>query len=347
MGGSRGGGGSTGKIKFPHFIDWWHEAWLRGYGVRTRPAHAVISPWTSGAAHEDDYDVSTDIVAGIISNPFKAAQEAGNAGYNVYDPRAKVEEVYQKYKDFEQVLEEAISRLGCSSLESIAEAYIERLGVGDDAVSDIAGRYETAIESVQSGSLARYYSGLGDILGQFNSAYSIGASYLDATADYDLEEVRLAAEMKNAFVKAELSVGSIGEIARALMQRVGMYQLSLQLFSKMKLIEIVTDKETLDRDFGINIDNALWDLELYPNAANALAAPGGASSPSRSGDYNQFSGKSVLASGSDPLSGIASTRNVAGVIQTSGGVIGGSVSSSRVTGLLFYGVMGGAGEFLS
>ena len=179
----------------------------------------------------------------------------------------------------------------------------------DDAVDefsdDLDARYDAEV-------LPKFNAGMRDIGAVVSSAFAIGRAVL---AEGQTREV--------AKFSASLHMKAFGDDALQLIALKLEYQKAVShMIVEINRMEIVALKEETDTNIKLGEANALWDLELFQYASNALASIGGGTVSPGAKQPSQL--KSMIGGA---MSGAAAGFMVGGPPGAAvGGVLGGALS---------------------
>lgn len=286
MGGSSGGGGS-GKIGYPDYVEAVHYDWLNSSG-----AGVVI----------DDSMVEV-MNAALGASPFAAAV--------AYDPDADITEITDGLTDLETII---ATFAAASYVDTLVDAVINSPSATipsavteADITADVAA-HEAQLEDLKDDRLTgnvlpRFEAGMRDINAVLSSAFVLGRALIETEADQEVtreaslhgSRLRIATKPTSAQVaeldlkkdalqlqesQLELSKNEI-ELRKDEMemkeatQAVEFQRVLSQLIVEAYRIKIVAKKEEADVNVEYDVADARWDLEVFQYGANLLAAPGG------------------------------------------------------------------------
>lgn len=267
MGGS--GGGGSGKIGYPAYIETFHSHFIDNATVDALDNSVVDlmnaawgnSPWTLLSA----YDPDADITAWEAAITAFAAILAGIT--DTTDWAALHTQAEATVDDFTDV-------------GGITEAVI---------VADVAALANQLDDEILTKVLPRFRRGMQDINAVVSSSFALGQAVIEGFRDRDVAKhnsaIRLSAAAKNADVDLknvelhnqvkQLRLGAVDQMLRLMLQRISWQDGYMRTVIEGKRIKIVAKKEQADIDAQIDERDASWDLSVIQYGNNTLAAPGG------------------------------------------------------------------------
>ena len=255
MGGSSGGGGGSGKIGYPAYVETAHGDWLdfNGTDLMTDSVAALMeaahgnSPWVAAAAYDPDADIT--------------AWEAAIAAF-------------------------AVILAGINDTADWVTLYTQAqtsVGISDTTiVADVAAFANQLDDEILTKVLPRFRRGMQDIGAVVSSAFALGEAVIEGFRDRDVAKHGSALRLNAANLNAQLELSATEQMLKLMIQRIGWEDSYVRTVIEGKRIKVVAKKEQNDMDDEIDAKDATWDLEVYQYGANLLGAPGGAAvSPRR------------------------------------------------------------------
>jgi len=286
-----GGGGASGKVGFPDYMETLHSAWLD----------------TAGA----------DTLTLTMVDAMNAAQ--GNSPWTLleaYDPDTDITEWEAAVANFRAVLTAMDDTADWAALYAQADTTIDT-ALEADIVQGISDFSDQLDDDIESKVLPRFRRGMQDINAVVSSAFPIGAALIEAYRDRDVarhsSEIRLALMSE----KAKLNTAGTEQMLKSTSQRYGLEESYVKLMVEAMRIKIVAKSEQAATDAKIDLDDALWDLEMFQYGSNLLAAIGSGVVKPRGGPTTM---QSVLGGA---ISGIAAGAQIGGAPGAAvGGILG-------------------------
>jgi hypothetical protein len=300
FGGGSGGGGSSGKVEYPAYLQTLHGLWLDGGGgvipITTMAGVMNIALGTNPYLGEVAYDP-----AGALMS----AESYILAAFNLYPP---------------DLLSEAMVALN----NTVGFVDTTVLGAGYDAeiAADVTA-YEDMLEAeINTKILPKFHRGMQDINAVQASSFVIGEALIWAelardvakfAADIELRLINDRTQMLTAFSDMQL---------KYVLARLDFHKAISHLAVDFGRIKIVANKEWYDKELEIEEKYHTWDLKVWQYGGNLMAAISGAAATTNS----LPSGGSMLGGA---LSGVASgammgsTMGPPGIGAGIGGLLGG------------------------
>jgi hypothetical protein len=244
MGGSSGGGSSSGKADYPDYMKTFHNDILDQTG--------------------------TDTVTSSVMDAMNAA--LGNSPYttlDAYDPTADTTAYMAVLTAFKAIL------AGVSDTADWATIYAQAKTTVDNVVdlaADIAAFADQLDDEITTKVLPRFRRGMQDINAVVSSAFPIGEAVIEGFRDREVAKYSSALRLKNA----DFIIAGTGQMLQLMIQRIGWEESYARTYVEASRIKIVAHKEQVDQDAKLDVDDALWDLELFKYGSNVLASIAGA-----------------------------------------------------------------------
>lgn len=332
-----GGGGGSGKVDYPDYMETIHGSWLDNGGLDTITSSVTdamnaaygSSPWAAAVA----YDPSADITAYEAAITAFAAILAG-----IIDTT-----------DWASLFTQAETSVGSSSVLAVGdEAVADAVGITDaEIVDDVDAFADQLDDEIVTKVLPRFEGGMRDINAVVSSAFVIGRSVIEGFRDREVAKhastLRVNAALKNvdveiANMKKDVQVGMVNlgaeteymksylegsnQMLRLMLQRISFESEYMKTVIEGKRIKIVAEKEEADVNLKIDEDDALWDLETFQYGANVLASIGSGTSTTGIKKPSQLS--SAIGGG---LSGAVAGAMIGGAKGGVGGPIGAGIGA--------------------
>ena len=306
MGGS-GGGGSSGEVGFPAYMETIHNDWLDQTGVDnindsiTDVMNAMLgsSPWTALSAYDPDADIT--------------AYEAAITAF------AAILAGITDTTDWAALFTQADTSIGAHPTLAVADKSVaDMAGVGGITeaviVADGTAFANRLDDEITTKVLPRFEGGMRDINAVVSSAFVLGRSIIEGFRDREVakhdSEIRLAAMHKNADIDLEegkanlvkdvevasmnlgkdvevgktnstieanysnMYVSAANQMLNLMLNRINWEAAYVHTVVESKRIKIVAKKEQTDMDADIDKRDALWDAEVFQYGANLLGSIG-------------------------------------------------------------------------
>jgi len=303
-----GGGGSSGQIGYPLYMEVIHELLLNGAagtGNTVNMMEAMNAAWTSG-------------------NPY--------AGTTVYDPALDIDIFSTAVNDYHTEINTMSPKNIWESIILKAEGIIDNNILNNSFISTELAASDAVIDDrIVSDILPRFQVGMRDINAVMSSAFVIGKSNIEAFAQRDKNKYAATLRLdshKNRSAMIDSAVNSMMSFTTA---RLDFLKMANHYLIESARIKVVMLSEELDQQLKYDASDTLWDLEIFQYGNNMLAAisgrggASGAQGPSQAAKAlgGGLSGASMGAMAGYEVSGSWIGAVVGGVI----GAVGGSAAS--------------------
>ena len=357
-----GGGGSSGSVEFPDYMEKVHKNWL-GLNPNDDFKIAALLP--------PDLTLGAKLRESLFNNPFEDAGLPSAVGYlgDMSSGLSRFEgelDVVDAKTQWNEVLEKASSNLESVLPTTDVKSLIEDSRVSaklsfEEAVSSInelidsdpleksRKSFERRADWTRTRAFNRFSGGMLDINAVHSSAFILGAAIIEAqhmqsVNDFDTEmskgllELGLSTQTQILLTEVQSRVNSklqdnrnfvlgldraVTQMVQIFLQKLGYEEAYMKTTIEKARIATVINLETATADIDLDARYANWDFNIYNKAANVLASISGASA--------------VLPD--------APSRTQSAI----GGALGGASTGSSlgVPGALAGGVLGGIGGYLS
>ena len=333
MGGSSGGGGSSGAVSYPAYMETMHSTWLTAIAADMITAQTT-SPYASATAYDPDcvlaatnYIISLfyeEVIAMTPATDWSTYYAAAAAKYTAATITAITSYTFDS------------SILTPANLAASVAAY----------QADLEARRDTSFKPA-------YKVGMLNVNSVMNSAFVLGDTLLTAevargvakfSADLyfqneqkkiDYEQIKSQENTAhnaniinrdNVIVSHDTANRSFNaSVADAIMAKdvahLGLYHVLGQLTAEANRIKIVAKVEENDKNIKYDEQDALWDLEVYQYGGNMLASIAGAASTTKGKEIS--TGASVLGGA---MSGASAGAMIGGPMGAGIGAIVGGVA---------------------
>ena len=242
----KGGGGSSGKVAYPDYVEAVHEDWLRQ---------------TSDTINYSVTDLMNDAVG---NSPFASATP--------YDPDTDIAAFIAAVGDLDTLVGQFIS--GTSANVSLPTAMTDADIQAD--IDALEAQLTTLKDNRLTGTiLPRFEAGMRDINSVVASAFVIGRATIESDADMEVTR-DVASHGSKLRISVRATDVQVAETTlKAVMGKVEFQKALSQLMVEAYRIKIVAKKEESDTMQEYDVADAKWDLETFQYGANLLAAPSG------------------------------------------------------------------------
>jgi hypothetical protein len=233
------GGGSSGKVSYPAYVERVHEDWL-------------------DQSH-------TDHITSSVTEVMSAALGASPYGALIaYDPDADIAAYLAEIASYELLVDSTTG-----SLDAV-DIIPDELTIADIAAEATA--YGALIDDqLLMTVFPRFEAGMRDINAVVTSAFVIGRANLEEARDHEIAKVSADLLIKSKAAATERS----DILLRWAMLRLENAHRMATLEIEAERIKIVAKKEENDVLNDLEAKNATWDLEVWQYGANVMASPAG------------------------------------------------------------------------
>jgi len=301
-----GGGGQSGKVDYPDYIETIHGQALDHAGTDT-PTSSV-----------------TDLVnTALGSSPF--------SGETSYDPATPISEMEDALTSFAALVDGLDAETDWLSIIATAKGFVDDEFFDEDEVERELEAYSDQLrDQLDMVVLPRFRGGMRDINAVMSSAFAVGESIIEASNQRDVSKFLADLRLKMKTKKDEIIVQSAMKMLEYNLNTVELKKALMHYNAEVKRLTIVANKEETDTQLYIDVQDAKWDLEAMAYLGNMIASIAGASTVREGID-----GPSTLRTAmGGALSGAAAGAMVGSVVPGIGTAVGAGIG-----GLL--GVAGG------
>jgi hypothetical protein len=240
-----GGGGGTGQVSYPSYMETMHSAWLTDLDGLITSAVAATSPYVTATQYDPDTDLAA--VATALSS-FSAVVTA-------YDPLSSWS------TNFDSIMTSLDENDSTINVTDQVDAHAEILD------SDLNTRV-----------LPTFRRTMQNLGASMSSAFVIGEAMIISDRDRQLNKFQAELELKNVDLnlnKNKILVLAVEQLMTHMDSRIEFYKSLLHYTSEVKRIKIVAKNEETTANLEYDVKDATWDLGLFQQGANMLAAIGG------------------------------------------------------------------------
>ena len=241
-----GGGGSSGKISYPAYIETDHGAWLDDID-------AIITLNQAGGAD--------------VNSPY--------FGEKAYNPDLLIGGLERRRERFEEVVADIDD-------EKSWEEYVERaLAKADEVLFDstVLKDARTAFDhrsedSFVSGvnNLSSWASGTGAV---DSSAFSIGIALLEMERQRKVDDFDSTLHFELYKLRSQFMIQGTQQLTQILTLKLDGEERAVKTHEQVMRTTVIAKKEQVDRDIEMDIQDALWDIKLYQYAGQMLSSVSG------------------------------------------------------------------------
>jgi len=250
----KGGGGSSGQVRYPAYVEGIHEDWL-----------------ISAPGDTIDASVTEVMNDALGASPFAAAV--------AFDPDADIASYIAAVGNFNTTVGALIGNM---ELNPTLPTIVSEANI----TADVAN-HEAQLDSLKDARLTgtvlpRFEAGMRDINAIVSSAFVIGRAIIESDADAEItrEAARHGSKLRIAVKATDAQVGELNLreaelINKAYQSEADFEKLAAQLMVEAYRIKIVAKKEEADVNQEYDVSDAKWDMEVFQYGANVMASPAG------------------------------------------------------------------------
>lgn len=337
---SAGGGGSGAGNDTPDYLKDAHHQILTGdhtvttdnnmlnskfmLQVMTDIIETDVSPYNG----ETSYDPDSDLTAALVETAEFDDEVDAMVTVDDFETRHDAA-VVKADNDF------AFSSMATSINLAVASA---TAALGEAAITAAVTAYRNSVEAGLATRLSQLSGGAADINAVHSSAFILAEAIIDAEVEKNISvfESQIKLELFKDTLKAQLETivrkrlardqyisQAVSEMNRLALAKLESFKSSAILSQEYYKLKLVTKKEENRENLEMDVQDAMWDMNIFQAGANVLAAGFGASTMNKNEMSPFQSGISGLASGAAAGAAIGSV--VPGVGTLAGAIGGGTL----------------------
>lgn len=335
------GGGAASGSETPEYLKHAHEqiidgdwsastptSYLNTSGFLLKLMEVLIEDNNSPYFNETAYDPDADIAAALV--------EAGEFD-TLVDALAEVTDFNTRHSN---AVTKADADFSFSSLATAINTAVASAtaALSETAISNAVTAFQSSQESRQASRLSELGAGAADINAVHSSAYILAEALIKAEGAKEVTQFesqlkldsfkRILASQLEVIIRKEMArdayvASAVQEMNRLALAKIEAFKANAIIYQDHYKMKIVAKKEQSREDLELDVQDALWDMEIQQRGANVLAAVQGASTLVEPKMSPFQSGLSGLTSGAAAGAAIGSV--VPGVGTGVGAVLGGVV----------------------
>lgn len=259
-----GGGGSSGKVGYPEYLQGAHDDWL---------SHDEVDGITSSM---------TDITNSALgSSPY--------TGASVFDPDTDITAMLAKIASTEAVVNALDEDVDWAAYLVVAQAAAWETpapAAAAEIAADVTAFGNELDTQLAATVFPRFEAGMRDINAVVSSAFVIGRALIEEQRNLEVAKyqsgLRTQAYLQRDNILADgvkdrnkLATIGASQMLTSQVQRVQFQVAVTNSLVETRRIKIVAKMEQADGDLDIDVKDATWDLSVFQYGANLMAAPGG------------------------------------------------------------------------
>lgn len=310
MGGS--GGGVSGEVSFPAYIEGMHEDWLYGAGPSALSTtvedsmdvafagdpysgYSYTNPTTDLAVVQGDYDTWYSAISGTITTTdYKTLIDTAQAKADECDIDGKL--------DVRTIINREIENATASIEEAV---FVAKQFVDGDVITQLVEAYELAQSRPREQRVGRYTAAMADFGALRSSAFLTGLGIIYAQEQEDtarftketnaaLFQQGIQAWIQNYAqgLRVDTGISTINKQARqqtlltGVQTLTGMYQQRLdnlgratQIQAEIQRLSYVQLREWEVAELDLDVKSALWDMEIFGRGISIMGGLSGYAHP--------------------------------------------------------------------
>lgn len=310
-GGGSGGGGASGAIDFPDYMEDTHHNWLKGDAVGSGDGMTnsivdlmEVAHGVSGNPYENEGAFDPNAALTLTSNsPLKNMADQFSATKLLFD-------ALDAETDWKSYVDAAATKLTKFStidfLSGLSTAISGLLSAVESALSSTSiTNMVTAFENNKKTRFLRdvgiWSAGMADVNAVHTSSFIMGLAVqqIEFSNSVDQYERELKANTYTALIKSSIDAHVKAEVLRVGSEDTMILQgpdimgklehlktqaqaQLVQMKAEVEKLTIIAMREREERDLEIDVDEALWDMEVYMYGANVMASISGAAAGRKS-----------------------------------------------------------------
>ncbi len=256
MGGS-GGGGNSGKIEYPVYMQTAHSDWLDNTGADSMTSSIVD---LMKIAHG--------------SSPF--------SGLTVYDPDTRATVFEDAVDDFSTFVLAMEPGTDWTTAISTVTSYIDASVLDDTTLDAEVAAHDAIIDARLTDTiLPRFQIGMRDINAVVSSSFVIGQSNLEAQAQLDKNKFSADLRLSNYKQRNDMIMNSTKEALNLFIHKAEYFKIANHYLIEAARIKMVMKNEELGQQIEIDEKDTVWDMSVYQYGGNVLASIAGAAAATR------------------------------------------------------------------
>ena len=244
-----GGGGSSGKIGFPAYIESLHEDLMGG-----------------DTAWAPTVDLEAAINTAMAANPYTTI--------NAYNPASDI----TAWESTATTATTNWSNLNpandLTSYVTTARTLYNTYVYDDNYIDDQVQIYEDSAMQEAMNSVSRFAAGMADINAVNSSAYITGMANIENTNRLSVNQYRTQLTLKSKELRSQWMSQSVNMMMQMLQTKsqLGIQTANLNIDSKTKKVLAYNDQ--YEKDAAYDVKDAMWNINMLEYGLKALSAPG-------------------------------------------------------------------------
>lgn len=239
------GGGSSGKVGYPAYMETQHETWLDSVALLVTADAAGASPYNTAFAYDPDYDL----------NNFQVAVDEFGDRIEDIEPEANFEEF----------------------LIAAANAVDDNM-LSDSYIADLANTYEETQLPSYFRSINRFTGPMSDLNAVHTSAFVIGLAIMEQDFQNNISAFTANMKMQRDRLRTVAVLDAVKGIMQLFSTEVQGDMSRAQLQADFAYKAVLFKTNQYEQDLAISVKDIMWDYDLFMRGGEMLGAISGAAS---------------------------------------------------------------------
>lgn len=251
MSGSSGGGGSSGAVSYPGYIEDFHEKLLDDTTADTLSLSMVAA-----------------VNAAMAANPY--------TGMTVYDPSNEIADIDTALTAYDAAVTAFAPQTTWDTLFDIVQTKLEADLYSTTEYNLSADEFRAKLEAqLTSDVLPRFQAGMRDINSVVTSSFVLGQSILEDGIDREVALYLSKLKLSGYESKVINILKVTGDLLGLHTQKIEFQRTVAAITSEIGRVKVLLESEADKMQIDWDMEEAKWDVNLFQNMANVLAGPAG------------------------------------------------------------------------
>lgn len=269
MGGGNSGGGSSGKSSWPAYMERMH--WALGIGAfGTDQANPNAGLWSTRASdyvsEANYYSVLRDITEAHDDSPFETAE--------AYDPEARLSNISTQISALTTLVNALDYTTDYGTDWDTAQAQIDEI-VSDTEKTALVTQFEADTAKAHANAMARMSAGAADIGVNNDAAYIMAKAMMEQGYVSLVGSYTASIANRQYELKLNMYDSAVQQLGQRMLAVVESQRIASGLKVESERISIVAEKEEIDRNIELDIQDHTWEMESWQYGANILGSISG------------------------------------------------------------------------
>jgi len=267
-----GGGGPSGSVSFPDYMEKIHVQWLTG-GTVTDPDPALARDMEAsmqllftqfgGNPYENEGAYSSSGDAGIMQAEHTRVQvlmDAINGPERTADADPSINDFWELYMD-------------------ISKDVVEDNVVNETEITNAITAFRDKQDPNRRLAIASFSGGMADMNAVHSSQYILGLALIETEFEKGVDSFSSDIRIRLKESKQQLILHGVQQLIAMLEVKVRAQLEIANMQFHVSEQTIITKSEEINRDLEINVKESLWDVSIHQHGGNLLASINGSANP--------------------------------------------------------------------